>query len=149
MAANVSIKPIHSFILYSLCLIMKVSQLSLVVLAAASVSGTALKKRSGFSQGEPIADNGNGGPILGKFSSDSQTLSNRSQVEQTSKLICRTRTTSVLRVQMLARCPTSNGASVNPRPEFSMVVGFASKSSLIFLLAPIFQELNSISRRVQ
>ncbi|PMD35097.1 putative oxalate decarboxylase oxdC [Hyaloscypha variabilis F] len=44
---------------------MKFSKLSLVSLAVASVSGKALNKRSGFSQGEPIADNGNGGPILG------------------------------------------------------------------------------------
>ncbi|KAE9365717.1 putative oxalate decarboxylase oxdC [Stipitochalara longipes BDJ] len=44
---------------------MKFSQLSLVAIAAASVSGTALNKRSGFGQGEPIDDNGKGGPILG------------------------------------------------------------------------------------
>ena len=57
----------HSFILYSFDFNMKVSQFSLVVLAAASVSGNVLKKRSGFSQGEPIDDNGKGAPILGKL----------------------------------------------------------------------------------
>ena len=46
---------------------MKLSDLPLLFCAAVAASGSTLNKRSQFSQGEPIDDNGKGGPILGQF----------------------------------------------------------------------------------
>jgi oxalate decarboxylase len=46
--------------------IMKFAYLAIVFCAATAASGSTLNKRSEFAQGEPIGDNGKGGPILGK-----------------------------------------------------------------------------------
>jgi len=45
---------------------MKFAYLAIVFGAATAASGSTLNKRSEFAQGEPIDDNGKGGPILGK-----------------------------------------------------------------------------------
>jgi oxalate decarboxylase len=45
---------------------MKFAYLAIVFGAAAAASGSTLDKKSEFAQGEPIDDNGKGGPILGK-----------------------------------------------------------------------------------